>query len=53
VTYQRSMRLVRWFREGRLPLDQLVTRRYTLDQINEACGDLTQGRIAGRGIVTF
>jgi len=24
---------VRWFREGRLPLDRVVTRRYTLDQI--------------------
>jgi len=44
---------VRWFSEGRLPLDQLVTRRYTLDQINDACSDLAQGRIAGRGIVTF
>jgi len=24
---------VPWFREGRLPLDRLVTQRYTLDQI--------------------
>jgi Zn-dependent alcohol dehydrogenase len=24
---------VRWFREGRLPVDCLVTQRYTLDQI--------------------
>jgi Zn-dependent alcohol dehydrogenase len=42
---------VRWFREGRLPLDRLVTRRYTLDQINEACDALAHGEIAGRAIV--
>lgn len=44
---------VRWFREGRLPLERLVTRRYTLDQINDACNDLARGNIAGRAIVTF
>ena len=44
---------VRWFREGRLPLEQMVTRRYTLDQINDACNDLARGQIAGRAIVTF
>jgi Zn-dependent alcohol dehydrogenase len=44
---------VRWFREGRLPLDRLVTRRYTLDQINEACDALAHGAIAGRAIVEF
>ena len=43
---------VRWFREGRLPLDQLVTRRYTLDQMNDACSALAHGGIAGRAIVT-
>jgi Zn-dependent alcohol dehydrogenase len=44
---------VRWFKEGRLPLDQLVTRRYTLDQINDACEALAHGEIAGRAIVEF
>jgi Zn-dependent alcohol dehydrogenase len=44
---------VRWFREGRLPLDRLVTRRYTLDQINDACDALAHGEIAGRAIVEF
>jgi Zn-dependent alcohol dehydrogenase len=44
---------IRWFREGRLPLDRLVTRRYTLDQINEACNALAHGEIAGRAIVEF
>jgi Zn-dependent alcohol dehydrogenase len=44
---------VRWFREGRLPLDRLVTQRYTLDQINEARDALAHGEIAGRAIVEF
>jgi Zn-dependent alcohol dehydrogenase len=44
---------VRWFNEGKLPLDQLVTRRYRLEQINDACADLEHGRIAGRAIVEF
>jgi D-arabinose 1-dehydrogenase-like Zn-dependent alcohol dehydrogenase len=30
-----------------------VTKRYTLDQINEACADLRAGKIAGRAIVEF
>jgi Zn-dependent alcohol dehydrogenase len=44
---------VRWFKEGRLPLDHLVTRRYTLDQINDACDALAHGEIEGRAIVEF
>jgi Zn-dependent alcohol dehydrogenase len=45
--------MIRWFKEGRLPLDQMVTKRYKLEQINEACLDLRQGKIAGRAIVEF
>jgi Zn-dependent alcohol dehydrogenase/alkanesulfonate monooxygenase SsuD/methylene tetrahydromethanopterin reductase-like flavin-dependent oxidoreductase (luciferase family) len=45
--------LVRWFTEGKLPLDLLVTRRYRLDQINEACDALQRGEILGRAIVEF
>lgn len=44
---------LRWFKEGRLPLDLLVTRRYKLDQINEACGALERGEITGRAILEF
>ncbi len=44
---------VRWFKEGRLPLDLMVTRRYKLDQINEACDALSRGQIAGRAIIEF
>src|SRR5918912_1415195 len=45
--------LVRWYREGKLPLDLMVTRRYKLEQINEACDALARGEIAGRAIVEF
>jgi Zn-dependent alcohol dehydrogenase len=45
--------LVRWFQEGKMPLDLMVTRRYRLDQINEACAALARGEIAGRAIVAF
>jgi Zn-dependent alcohol dehydrogenase len=44
---------IRWYREGKLKLDELVTHRYTLDQINTAVDDLEHGRILGRGILTF
>jgi Zn-dependent alcohol dehydrogenase len=44
---------VRWYREGKLKLAELVTRRYTLDQINTAVSDLEHGRILGRGIITY
>jgi Zn-dependent alcohol dehydrogenase len=45
--------LVRWFQEGKLSLDLMVTRRYRLEQINEACAALARGEIAGRAIVEF
>ena len=45
--------LVRWYQEGKMPLDKLVTRRYKLEQINEACDALSRGEIAGRAIVEF
>ena len=44
---------VRWYLEGKLKLNELVTHRYTLDQINTAVEDLEQGRILGRGILTY
>src|SRR5262245_66697228 len=31
---------VRWYREGKLKLHDLVTRRYTLDQLNSAAAAL-------------
>ena len=36
---------------GRLNLDDLITRRYSLDQINEAYNNLERGDV-GRGVIT-
>jgi Zn-dependent alcohol dehydrogenase len=44
---------LRWHREGRLPLDRLVTRTFRLDEVNEACSALASGEILGRALVTF
>jgi Zn-dependent alcohol dehydrogenase len=46
-------RYLRMYREGELDLDALVTRRFTLDQINDAVGALERGEIAGRAILEF
>jgi Zn-dependent alcohol dehydrogenase len=44
---------VDWFKQGKLPLDKLVTRRYRLDQINEAVQALERGEIFGRSIMEY
>jgi Zn-dependent alcohol dehydrogenase len=44
---------VRWYREGKLKLNDLVTHRYTLDRINAAVEELEQGKILGRAIITY
>lgn len=44
--------LLSLYREGRLKLDELVTRRYQLDQINEAFDDMREGRNI-RGLIDF
>ena len=44
---------LRRHREGKFPLDKLVTRRYSLDQINEACDALEAGEILGRAIIEY
>jgi Zn-dependent alcohol dehydrogenase len=44
---------IRWYREGKLKLNELVTSRYKLEQVNEAVDDLEHGRILGRAILTF
>ena len=44
---------LRLHKEGKFPLEQLVTDRYGLDQINEACDDLASGKILGRGILEY
>jgi Zn-dependent alcohol dehydrogenase len=42
-----------WSKTGKLKLNDLVTKRYTLDQINEGVHDLERGRIFGRSIMEF
>ena len=42
---------IRWYKEGDLDLDAMVTARYELDQINEATDALTAGQISGRSII--
>lgn len=45
-------RIIDLYRHGHLQLDQLVTRQYPLERINEAYADL-QGSQAGRGVIVF
>ncbi len=40
------------YQMGKLPLDQLVSHCYTLDQINEAYADMLNG-VSTRGVVVF
>lgn len=44
---------LRWYEQGRLDLDALVTRRYALSDVNEAVLALEAGRIVGRAIIEF
>jgi S-(hydroxymethyl)glutathione dehydrogenase/alcohol dehydrogenase len=37
-------------KEGRFPLERLVSRRFRLEQVNEACAALDRGEILGRAI---
>ena len=44
---------LRWFHEGDLDLDAMVTARYKLDDIVAATDALAAGQIAGRAIMEF
>jgi S-(hydroxymethyl)glutathione dehydrogenase/alcohol dehydrogenase len=46
------LRLLSMYQAGQLRLDELVTRTYTLDQINEGYADMHAGRNI-RGVITF
>jgi S-(hydroxymethyl)glutathione dehydrogenase/alcohol dehydrogenase len=39
-------RMAQLYVEGKLPLEKLISRRYTLEQINDALDDLESGRVA-------
>jgi NDMA-dependent alcohol dehydrogenase len=45
-------RLARLYQTGQLLLDEMITRRYRLDDINDAYDDLRNGKIV-RGIIDF
>jgi len=40
-------------REGKFPLESLVTNRYSLEQIEETRVALEEGQILGRAIIEF
>lgn len=40
-------------RSGDLPVERLITHRYTLDEIPQALADLDAGRVLGRGVVVM
>ena len=43
-------RLLELYRAGRLKLDELITRQYTLDEVNQGYADLDEGKLI-RGII--
>jgi S-(hydroxymethyl)glutathione dehydrogenase/alcohol dehydrogenase len=43
-------KLLAWHEQGKLKLDEIATRRYALDRINDALKALAAGE-GGRGIV--
>ncbi len=45
-------KLVDLYRQGRLKLDQLITARYPLEDINEAIADVKRGE-ALRNVIVF
>lgn len=45
-------RLIGLYRGGRLKLDELITRTYSIDEAPQAFADLSAGR-AGRGVIVF
>jgi alcohol dehydrogenase len=45
-------RLARLYQTGQLQLDEMITRRYRLDDINDAYADLLNGEII-RGVIDF
>ena len=45
-------RFSEFYRQGHLPLEKLISRRYPLEQINQALNDLEQGAL-GRSLIYF
>jgi S-(hydroxymethyl)glutathione dehydrogenase/alcohol dehydrogenase len=47
-----ALRLLSWYREGKLKLDELLTRTYSLQEVNQAFADMNAG-VNARGIVVW
>ena len=45
-------RYIEFYRQGRLKLDQLVSQRLKLEQLNDAFDDMKEGQVA-RSVITF
>ena len=43
---------IEFYKQGRLKLDELVSQRLTLDQLNQAFSDMKSGSVA-RSVITF
>jgi alcohol dehydrogenase (nicotinoprotein) len=43
-------RLLRLYRAGQLKLEELITRRYSLDEVNQGYQDLDDGKLI-RGVI--
>ena len=41
------------YRQGKFPIDKLVTTSFKLNDINDACNKLDSGQIAGRAIIKY
>lgn len=46
-------RYVRLVREGRLSFASVIGRRYSIEHVNQAIADMTDGTLAGRAIIDF
>lgn len=44
---------LKWYDDGLLDLDVMVTQRFSIDEINDATRALEQGKISGRAILVF
>jgi S-(hydroxymethyl)glutathione dehydrogenase/alcohol dehydrogenase len=46
-------RYVDLYQQGRLKLDELVSRRYEIADLSEAVHDMEAGDLTARGVLTF
>lgn len=46
------VKFAQWYQDGRLPLDRMISRRYSLAEVNEAYADMLNGTTR-RGVILF